>query len=118
MAVGYVTNGIFLDIAIIIILATLVAYIIKMMKQPLIPAYVITGVIIGPLGLRLITDVGNIKLLAELGIAFMLFVVGLELDFSRLKTIGFVASFGGTMQILFSVIIAFILALAIRLVLL
>ncbi len=111
MAVGYVTNGIFMDIAIIIILATLVAYVIKMLRQPLIPAYVITGVIIGPLGLRLITDINNIKLLAELGIAFMLFVVGLELDFTRLKTIGFVASFGGTIQVLFSFVVALLLSL-------
>ena len=67
----------------------------------MIPAYVLAGVILGPYGLSLITNHVIIETLSEMGIAFLLFVVGMEMDLGRLKSIGLIASVGGTVQILF-----------------
>ena len=95
-------NGFFMDIAIMISIATFGAYLLGILKQPLIPAYIITGLVIGPYGLGLVTDIETIRVFAEIGIAFLLFVVGLELDFSRMRTIGLISSIGGTILTLIS----------------
>jgi len=104
-------NGFFTDIAVMITIATIGAYLLGMLRQPLIPAYIITGLIIGPYGLGLVSNAENIRLFAEIGIAFLLFVVGLEIDFSRLKTTGLVSSAGGILLTLLS----FVLGMAISL---
>ena len=101
---------IFLDIGIVMIIATVLAYFVKFFKQPLIPAYVLTGIIIGPV-LGLITNTEIIKTLSEIGIAFLLFIVGLEINIRKLKHVGLVASFGGIIQIVSTFTVAFILSL-------
>lgn len=104
--------NVFFDIGIAIIAATFVGYLARMFKQPIIPAYIIGGLLVGPAGLRLITDIETIKIISEIGIAFLLFVVGLELDLKKLKDIGLVAVFGGSMQIFILFVIGFILGKA------
>ncbi|MFH1055682.1 MAG: cation:proton antiporter [Candidatus Altiarchaeota archaeon] len=80
------------DIGLIIVAAAILAHLAKILKQPLIPAYVLAGIVIGPLGMGLITSHEVIGSLSELGIAFLLFIVGLELDLRRLRDVGSVAS--------------------------
>jgi Kef-type K+ transport system membrane component KefB len=82
-------SNILLDIGIIIVFATILSYLVKSIKQPLIPAYIISGIIIGPVILGLISNMEEIKILAELGIAFLLFMVGLEIDISKIKYVGY-----------------------------
>jgi len=103
-------QNIFFDIGIMIIIATVGGYLAKILKQPLIPAYILTGFLIGPVGMGWITDANTIKTLAEIGIAFLLFVVGMELDLKRLRDIGKIASIGATVQILSLFFFGFILA--------
>ncbi|MFH0977737.1 MAG: cation:proton antiporter [Candidatus Woesearchaeota archaeon] len=91
----------FVDVAIVVVVATIFAYASRLLKQPLMPAYILTGLLIGPFCLGLIKDTRLIITFSEIGIAFLLFVVGLELDLKKLKDIGLVASVGGTLQILF-----------------
>src|SRR3989338_7478387 len=88
------------QIGVVIIVATLFAFIAKLFRQPLIPAYIITGVILGPLVFGLINDLDLVKSLSEIGIAFLLFVVGLEIDIKKLKEVGWIASIGGLFQVL------------------
>ncbi len=92
-------NNIFLDIGIVIILSTLGAFILRLLKQPMIPAYIIVGVLLGPV-LGLLTDLSVLETLSEIGIAFLLFIVGLELDLRKLRDIGNVASVGAVVQML------------------
>ncbi|MBU0762763.1 MAG: cation:proton antiporter, partial [Candidatus Altiarchaeota archaeon] len=80
------------DMGLMIVSATILAHLAKATKQPLIPAYVFAGILIGPLGFKLITNSEVIRNLSELGIAFLLFIVGLELDLRRLKDVGNVSS--------------------------
>ncbi len=90
-------ENLFYDIGIIIILATLLAYIAKLLRQPFIPGYVIAGIIIGPV-LKLVTNLETITILSEIGIAFLLFIVGLEIDFQKLKSVGSVSILGGIIK--------------------
>jgi len=100
-------ENIFFDIGILMILATVMGFFARLLRQPPIPAYILTGVLIGPsiFGIGIITDHQTISTLSEVGIAFLLFVIGLELDMKKLKDIGLVASLGGTARLaLFSVL--------------
>lgn len=96
-------NDIFLDIGLIIIIATIGGYIANIFKQPLIPAYIIVGILLGPV-FNLITNQNIITTMSEIGISFLLFTVGLELDLKKLKDIGSIATVGTLIQfvILFS----------------
>lgn len=104
-------GDIFLDIGIIIITATLFAYVLKILKQPRILGYVLAGIVIGPLGFRWITDIDVIRTLSEIGIAFMLFVVGMELDFRKIKDTGFIATLGGTIKSIILFLAGFLIAI-------
>lgn len=90
-------NVVFLSIGIIIIVATILAYITRLLKQPLIPAYILTGLIIGPVT-GLITDTEIVATLSEIGIAFLLFIVGLEISFKRLKHVAMISTVGSLIQ--------------------
>lgn len=106
-------SNILLDIGLIMIFATIAGIIARFFKQPLIPAYIIAGIILGPV-LGLITDQETITLLAEIGIAFLLFIVGMELDLRRLKEIGAVATLGGALQIVILFILGVLTGIFLR----
>src|SRR3989344_5918766 len=101
-------ENIFIDIGILIILATVLAYLFFIIKQPRILAYIAAGLIVGPIGIGFITDYSIIRTLSEIGIAFMLFVVGMELDFRKLNEVGFIASVGGAIKSVILFILAFL----------
>lgn len=98
------------DIGLIILASTFFAFFARALKQPLILAYVVAGILIGPYGFGLITEKEIIKILAELGIAFLLFIVGLELDTKRLKDLGKVSIGCGLGQIIITSIFGFTVA--------
>jgi Kef-type K+ transport system membrane component KefB len=93
-------GNLLVEIGIIIIVATLGGYIAKLLKQPLIPTYIIMGVILGPI-LHVIISAEDMLLLSEIGVAFLLFIVGLELDIRKLKSVGDIATIGGAIQCAF-----------------
>ncbi len=105
------SGNLFLEIGLMIILASLFAIVARLLKQPLIPAYVLVGIVLGPLGVGLIQDMEVIRTLSEIGIAFLLFVVGLEMNISKLKKVGFVAGVGGTIQVVLTFALGYGLAL-------
>ncbi|MEK6872841.1 MAG: cation:proton antiporter [Nanoarchaeota archaeon] len=98
------------EIGIIIIIATLLAFLVKIFKQPLIPAYILTGVIIGPLVLGLIKDHQLIISLSQIGVAFLIFTAGIEIKFKKLKEVGGVSSIGGIIQIIILFLLAFLVS--------
>src|SRR3989344_1165579 len=102
--------NIFFEIGSIMVIATIFAYFAKFLKQPLIPAYILTGLMLGPV-LGIVTNAEVISNLSEIGIAFLLFIVGLEIDIRKLKHIGLVASLGGIIQIALISAIAFAVSL-------
>lgn len=101
---------IFYDIGLIIIVATFLAYVAGLIKQPLVLAYLIAGIVIGPLGLKLISNSDVIMTLAEIGIAFFLFIVGLEMNISKMKMLGKPILLAGLGQIIFTFVLGFIVS--------
>ena len=98
------------DISIVIITATALAYLGKFLKQPSIIAYILAGIILGPLGFSIIKNTETISLFSELGIIFLLFIVGLQLDVNKIKGIGTPALIIGIGQVLFTAAIGYIIA--------
>lgn len=71
---------------IILVAAIAVVYVFHRLKAGPVLGYLTAGVLIGPHALRLVVDVEGIQALAELGVVFLLFIVGLELSFRRLAS--------------------------------
>lgn len=83
------TNQVILiSIGVIIVIAAAFALALKALKQELILAYIIAGIVIGPLVLGVVSNTSLIAALAEIGAAFLLFVAGLEISASKLKESG------------------------------
>jgi Kef-type K+ transport system membrane component KefB len=95
----------------ILIIGAIFAFIVRAFKQPLIPAYIITGILVGPVILGLIKDSSLILSLSEIGVAFLIFTAGLELKFSKLKEVGKTASIGGILQVVLLFLIGFLVSL-------
>ena len=80
--------------------AALIAAVTWRFKQPLIIAYLLTGVIIGPnIGLHFVTNEGTIQTLAEIGLILLLFVIGLEIDVRKMASGGAAVLLTGALQV-------------------
>jgi len=76
------------NIAISIVTAWLLSIVARVLRQPVILAYLIAGFIIGPSGARLITSNESIGTIAELGMILLLFMIGLEIDLKKIIQAG------------------------------
>lgn len=94
------------DIGVCIVAATVLAYFARWARQPLLLAYIAAGVLIGPIGFGFITETDSIQTLAELGLAFLLFIVGLEINPKQLLESGGAASAATFAQVAGSVLLA------------
>lgn len=99
------------EIGFLIIIATILGFLVRLSKQPLIPAYILTGIIIGPLVLGMVEDPDLISNLSQIGVAFLIFTAGIEIKLGKLKEVGKVASVGGTIQVLAMFFLAFLVAM-------
>jgi len=90
------------DIIIIIASAVFIVIISHKLKLPAIIGFLITGILIGPGGLRWVNDSEMVKMMAEIGVVMLLFVVGLEFSLDRLKSIRRSFWFGGSFQVVFT----------------
>lgn len=102
----------FLEIAAILGIATLIGVLGQKLRQPLIIMFLATGILAGPAVLGIIESYEKIELLAEIGIALLLFIVGLKLDLTLIRSTGPVALATGLGQIIFTSLIGFMIALA------
>lgn len=90
------------QVALILLVTAIIGMGAKFAKQPLVVAYIFVGILLGPTFLNLVQYEEEIELFAELGIALLLFLVGLKLDLSLIKNIGKVAVFTGLGQVIFT----------------
>lgn len=96
------------DIVIIVMAALVGGLIAQALKQPLILGYILAGIAVGPYtGGITISDMHNIEKLAEIGIALLLFALGLEFSFRELKPVRAIALFGTPIQILLTMLYGF-----------
>lgn len=105
-------NDTFSEIAVILTLAMVLGIVGLKFKQPLIVAFIAVGILVGPSALNWVEPNDQIDLLAKLGIALLLFLVGLKLDLHIIRTMGAVALAAGLGQVLFTSLFGFLIALA------
>jgi len=92
-------------IVLLITTALVLGLIAERLKQNAIVGYLLTGVLLGPGGLGLVAADGGVEAIAELGVALLLFTIGLEFSWRRLKGFGRLAVSGGTLQVLVTVVV-------------
>ena len=77
------------DVLISIVAAAVTGYVVHWLRQPIILGYIIAGIIIGPeLGLKWVTEPDAIEFSSDLGLIALMFMVGLELDFRKIRKSG------------------------------
>ena len=97
----------FAELGLIVLVARVIGIVFRYLKQPTILAYIFTGIVLGNAFLNVIQFNDFITIFSELGIAFLLFLVGLNLDLRVLKEIGKASIAGGIGQIAFTSSIGF-----------
>ncbi len=96
--------GLAADIAIIVVAALAGGLIAQQFKQPMILGYILAGVLVGPYtGGISVGDIHQIEFLAEIGVALLLFALGLEFSFAELKPVRRIALLGTPLQILLTI---------------
>lgn len=85
-------------------IGVIAAIILRRLKLPIITILLLSGTIVGPFGLGLITDVKAIEGFAEIGVILLLFSIGLELSIVKLKRIGKLVFLGGTLQVVLTIV--------------
>jgi monovalent cation:H+ antiporter-2, CPA2 family len=101
------------DLSLVLLAALAGGFLAQRLGQPLMVGYVLAGVIVGPFtGGLTVVNVHDIEQLAELGVALLLFSLGLELSFRELKPVRAVALGGATVQIIVTIALGLALGLA------
>ena len=100
------------DLAIMLSIASIVVLLFQKIRQPVILGYIIAGVIIGPYTppYSLVNDVIQIQTLSELGVIFLMFALGLDFSFHKLRRIGFSATVTGLIKVIMVVGLGFAVA--------
>ena len=91
-----------IDLAVILGVAAIVTYVFRKINQPVVLGYIVAGIIVGPYTHPFfsIVDVDSLKTLAELGVIFLMFALGLEFSFRRLAKVGVSAAGTAIIQII------------------
>ncbi len=112
MLIDWVTSSVFNEIAALLVVAVAVGSVGLMFRQPLIVSLIIVGIIAGPAALGIVRSNEPIELFAQLGIAILLFLVGIRLDVNLIRTLGPVALATGLGQVMFTSVFGFLICLA------
>lgn len=109
---GVILQSVFYEVAALLALAAAAGFVGTLLRQPLIVSFIAVGVVAGPSVLDIIQSGEEIAFLSELGIAVLLFLVGIKLDIALIRALGPVALLTGLGQIGFTALLGFPLALA------
>lgn len=102
---------IFVELAILLALTTAIALIARLLKQPLVVGYIVSGIVAGPYVLNVLHATHELELFSQVGIVFLLFIVGLHLNPKVVKEVGSVSLVTGIGQVLFTSAVGFGLSL-------
>jgi len=101
---------IFIELSIIIGITLLISGIIRLLKQPLIIGYILTGIIVSPYFLNIVRSTETITVFSQMGVALLLFIVGISLSPKVIKEVGKVSLVTGIGQIIFTSLIGFFIS--------
>jgi CPA2 family monovalent cation:H+ antiporter-2 len=82
-----------------------------LLRQPVLLGYLLAGIIVGPTGLGLIKELVQVETLAQFGVAFLLFALGVEFSFSELKKVKGISLGGGGLQIALTILVTTLISL-------
>ncbi|GER25307.1 glutathione-regulated potassium-efflux system protein [Striga asiatica] len=99
------------DLVVVVVSAATGGIIFSCLGQPVIVGYLLAGSIIGPGGLNFISEMVQVETVAQFGVVFLLFALGLEFSLSKLKVVGPVAVLGGLLQIIILIFLSTVIAL-------
>jgi Kef-type K+ transport system membrane component KefB len=105
----------FMEMAAVLALAAALATLGLLLRQPLIVAFIATGIVAGPDVLGIVHSTEQVTLLAQIGVALLLFLVGLKLDLQIVRSLGGVAVATGLGQVAFTAIVGYFICLALGL---
>ncbi len=100
-------TDIFTELSIIIAIGALVSFCMRLIRQPLILGYIITGLLVGPSLLHVVKDVNSIEVFSQIGITLLLFIIGLGLNPKVISEVGKVAGIAGTFQVAVTALLGF-----------
>ncbi len=100
----------FTQVSLIIFVVLVVSLAMRLLKQPLIIGYIISGIIAGPFFLQMLPNIEAIQIFADFGIAFLLFIVGLHLSPKVIKEVGKISLITGIGQIFFTFTIGYFIS--------
>ena len=81
-------GNLFLEISLVFVIVAIVASLMRYLKQPHILGYILTGVLVGPIFLNLIKSKEAFDGFSEIGVALLLFIIGLGMNASVIKSLG------------------------------
>ncbi|OGG80469.1 hypothetical protein A3A39_04185 [Candidatus Kaiserbacteria bacterium RIFCSPLOWO2_01_FULL_54_13] len=102
----------FLELSVLIAIATAVAAVMRLLQQPLIIGHILTGLIVGPLLLDLIHSAETLAVMGEIGVAILLFTVGLHLSPDIIRRFGKVSFITGIGQVLFTTVVGYFISIS------
>ncbi len=105
-------HTLFIELSLIIAIGTGIALLMRILRQPLIIGHIITGLIVGPTVFNLVTDNETLTIFSDMGIALLLFLVGLGLNPRVIKEVGRVAVLTGVGQVIFTTFFGYLLVSA------
>jgi len=82
------TETIFAQLSLVLVIAAVISIFVRLLKQPLILGYILTGIIVGPALFHLIEAKEAFHAFAEIGIALLLFIIGLGLNAGVIRSLG------------------------------
>ncbi|GGE10550.1 transporter, CPA2 family [Gemmobacter megaterium] len=107
--------GAFGEIALLLVMAAAIGLVGTLARQPLIVSFIAVGLIAGPSALDVVHSDEQIHLLSELGIAVLLFLVGIKLDVKLIRSLGVVSVLTGLGQVMFTAFFGYLIGLALGL---
>ena len=111
----FLSQSVFYEMAALLVLAATVGFIGQTLRQPLVVSFIAVGILAGPSALGIARSEAHIDLLAELGIAVLLFLVGLKLDLALVRRLGRVALMTGLGQVVFTAALGFVIGVGLGL---
>ncbi len=104
--------SLFYDVGIAVAAATILAVVFNFFRQPTILGYIVAGLLIGPV-LGIVKDTAVIANFSEIGIALLLFIIGIELDLKRVRQLGVSSILVGFFQVIATAAVSYFLAAAV-----
>jgi Kef-type K+ transport system membrane component KefB/Trk K+ transport system NAD-binding subunit len=102
---------IFIELSILLTITVLISVLMRLLKQPLIIGYILAGILVSPYFLNIVQSTQTIKVFSQIGVTFLLFIVGMSLSPKVIKEVGKVSLITGIGQIIFTSLFGFLIAI-------